>query len=157
MWYSVSAVKLSNDLIPKELVILSTNQSRVRHVVASVKCSHIHPLVPFFPQWIYTSRALKTVFILGRSPEGAATVCVKQLMCKINPNMYVRVSPQDYLQQRVREEFWAAITRDHNSPIFIRDCHIVGAVGEMFQHCGDCCLGNECRGEKMWINKVNVL
>lgn len=78
--------------------------------------SHIRSC-SFLPRLIYTSRALKSVFILGCSPGGAATVCVKQLMCKINPNMYVTVFPQDYLQQWVWEKFGMAIMLDHNFKI----------------------------------------
>lgn len=72
----------------------------------------------FFYQINLYEQSTLSVYILGYSPEGAATVCVKQLMCKINPNMYVTVFLQDYLQQCVWEKFGMAIMLDHNSKMF---------------------------------------
>ena len=82
---------------------------------------------------MYTSDTLKSDFILGCSPEGAATVSAKKLMCKINPNVYVSVSPLDYLQEGVWEEFGMAMMLDHNSKILF----IVKLLQQWEKYLGD--------------------
>lgn len=77
----------------------------------------MYPLVLVFPTESTHESSTLSVFILGCSPEGAATVCVKLLMCQINPNTDVKLFPQDYLQRWVWEKFGMAMMLDHNSEI----------------------------------------